>query len=83
MLCLFEQGLLNIFMNPSIDIIEKGVQMKIELYHASKYGNGAKVAEEFQKLMTMKGHQVNVHHIRETRPMELPQANLYVFGSPT
>ena len=56
--------------------------MKIELFHASKYGNGAKVAEEFQKLMVMKGHQVNIHHIKESRPKELPQADLFVFGSP-
>ena len=57
--------------------------MKIELYHASKYGNGAKVAEEFRKLMTMKGHLVNVQSIDDARPKELPQADLYVFGSPT
>ena len=57
--------------------------MKIELYHASKYGNGAKVAEEFRRLMTMKGHQVNVRNIDDARPKELPQAGLYVFGSPT
>ncbi len=57
--------------------------MKIELYHASKYGNGVKVAEEFQRLMIAKGHQVNVHAIDDVKPKELPQANLYVFGSPT
>jgi len=57
--------------------------MKIELYHASKYGNGAKVAEEFRRLMTMKGHSVNVQNIDDSRPKEPPQAGLYVFGSPT
>ncbi|MCU0860633.1 MAG: hypothetical protein MUE55_08640 [Thermoplasmata archaeon] len=57
--------------------------MRIELYHASKFGNGAKVAEELQKVMASRGHQMNVHHIRESRPKELPQADLYVFGSPT
>jgi flavodoxin len=56
--------------------------MRIELYHASKYGNGAKVAEEFRKLMGDKGHQVSVHHIKDSRPNELPQADLYVFGAP-
>ncbi len=29
--------------------------MKVEYYHASKYGNGAMVAEEFRKLMAAKG----------------------------
>ncbi len=57
--------------------------MKIELYHASKFGNGAKVAEELRRVMETKGHQVNVHHIGESKPKELPLADLYVFGSPT
>ena len=56
--------------------------MKIEYYHASKYGNGALVAEEFKKLMVAKGVTVNVHHIRDVRPKELAPADLYVFSSP-
>ena len=56
--------------------------MKIEYYHASKYGNGAMVAEEFKKLMAAKGVTVNVHHIRDVRPKELLSADLYVFSSP-
>ena len=56
--------------------------MKIEYYHASKYGNGAMVAEEFKKLMAAKDVSVNVHHIRDTRPKELMPADLYVFSSP-
>jgi flavodoxin len=56
--------------------------MKIELYHASKFGNGAKVAEEFGKLMATKGHQVSIHHIKDSNPKGLAQADLYVFGSP-
>ena len=56
--------------------------MNIELFHASKYGNGAKVAEELQRVMAAKGHQVGVHHIKDAKPGELPRADLYVFGSP-
>jgi len=56
--------------------------MKIEYYHASKYGNGALVAEEFKKLMAAKGATVNVHHIRDVRPKEIVPADLYVFSSP-
>jgi flavodoxin len=56
--------------------------MKIEYYHASKFGNGAMVAEEFKKLMAAKGVSVNVHHIRDARPKELMPADLYVFSSP-
>ena len=56
--------------------------MKIEYLHASKFGNGAIVAAEFQKLMAAKGVGVEVHHIREVEPTELATADLYVFSSP-
>jgi multimeric flavodoxin WrbA len=56
--------------------------MRIEYFHASKYGNGAMVAEEFKKQMAAKGVTVNVHHIRDARPKELPPADLYLFSSP-
>jgi multimeric flavodoxin WrbA len=56
--------------------------MNIEYYHASKYGNGAKVAEEFKNQMAAKGVTVNVHHIRDARPKEMPPADLYLFSSP-
>jgi flavodoxin len=56
--------------------------MKIEYFHASKYGNGAMVAEEFKKQMGAKGVAVNVHHIRDARPKEMPPADLYLFSSP-
>jgi len=56
--------------------------MKIEYFHASKYGNGAKVAEEFQKQMATKGITVNVHHVKDVKPKEIPPADLYLFGSP-
>jgi len=58
------------------------VAMKIEYYHASKYGNGAMVAEEFKKQMAAKGVAVEVHHIRDARPKEMPPADLYLFSSP-
>jgi multimeric flavodoxin WrbA len=56
--------------------------MKIEYYHASKYGNGVMVAEEFRKLMEAKGATVVVHHVRDVRPGKLAPADLYVFSSP-
>lgn len=57
--------------------------MKIELYHASKFGNGAMVSEELKRIIEEKGHHVNVHHVRGSDPKKLPQADLYIFGSPT
>jgi hypothetical protein len=56
--------------------------MRIEYFHASKYGNGLKVAEEFRKRMATKGVTVNIQHVRDARPKELPPADLYLFSSP-
>lgn len=56
--------------------------MKIEYLHASAYGNGATIAEEFGRQMAAKGVTVQVRHIREAKPKELPPADLYLFSSP-
>lgn len=56
--------------------------MRIEYFHASVYGNGATVAEEFSKLMTERSAAVALHHIKDVRPKEPPPADLYVFSSP-
>lgn len=56
--------------------------MNIAYYHASKFGNGAMVAEEFKKIMAARGITVSVQHIRDANPKDLPQADLYVFSSP-
>ena len=54
----------------------------IEYLHASKYGNGLTVAEEFRRLMSERGVAVGVHHISEVDPKALDPADLYVFSSP-
>ena len=56
--------------------------MKFAYYHASKFGNGALVAEVFKKLMAARGVTVSVQHIRDANPSDLPAADLYVFSSP-
>jgi flavodoxin len=56
--------------------------MNIEYFHASKYGNGAMVAEEFKNQMAAKGVAVNIQHIRDSKPKEMPPADLYLFSSP-
>jgi menaquinone-dependent protoporphyrinogen IX oxidase len=56
--------------------------MKIEYFHASKYGNGAKVAVEFKGQMEAKGVSVNVHHVKGVKPKDIPPTDLYVFSSP-
>jgi menaquinone-dependent protoporphyrinogen IX oxidase len=56
--------------------------MEIEYVHASKFGNGATVAAEFQRQMATRGVEVDLHHVRDVKPTELPPADLYVFSSP-
>ena len=56
--------------------------MKIEYFHASIYGNGAKIADEFKSQMDAKGVIVNIHNVRDVRPREIPPADLYIFSSP-
>jgi menaquinone-dependent protoporphyrinogen IX oxidase len=56
--------------------------MRIEYLHASKFGNGAKVAAEFKRVMATKGVDVEVHHIKQVKPAVLSPADLYVFSSP-
>ncbi|MBN2266621.1 MAG: hypothetical protein JW775_12490 [Candidatus Aminicenantes bacterium] len=56
--------------------------MHIEYFHASKYGNGVKVAEEFKTRMADKGVTVAIHHVGGAKPKKMPQADLYVFSSP-
>jgi hypothetical protein len=56
--------------------------MNIEYIHASTYGNGVIVAQEFKREMAAKGVAVNIHHVDDVSPKELPAADLYVFSSP-
>jgi menaquinone-dependent protoporphyrinogen IX oxidase len=56
--------------------------MDIEYLHASKFGNGATVAEEFAQRMAARGATVNIHHIRDAHADRLPAADLYLFSSP-
>jgi menaquinone-dependent protoporphyrinogen IX oxidase len=56
--------------------------MKVEYLHASKFGNGATVAEEFRMVMAARGVEVGVHHIADADARRMPEADLYVFSSP-
>jgi flavodoxin len=79
----FSRNVMKRLYDINIIYVEKPVEkMKIEYFHASKYGNGAVVAEEFNKQMASKGVTVNVHHVRDVRPEEMPSADLYLFSSP-
>ena len=56
--------------------------MNVEYFHASRYGNGAKVAEEFARRMASRGVTVNIHHVKDVNAKEIPPADLYLFSSP-
>lgn len=56
--------------------------MKIKSFHASKFGNGALVADEFKRQMAAVGVDVEVHHIRDGKPSEVATGDLYLFSSP-
>jgi len=56
--------------------------VKIEYFHASEYGNGVRVAEEFRRLIAARGVTVNIRHIKDARPDAMPPADLYLFSSP-
>ena len=50
--------------------------------HASKFGNGAKVAEAFREEMARAGVEVAVQHVQDVKARDLPPADLFVFSSP-
>ena len=56
--------------------------MKIEYYHASEHGNGARTAEELKRIMAANGVAVNVHHVKDAKPEDVPPGDLYLFNSP-
>jgi menaquinone-dependent protoporphyrinogen IX oxidase len=56
--------------------------VKIEYLHASKFGNGVRVAEEFKERMAASDVAVDVHHIHEVEATHLRPADVYLFSSP-
>jgi len=56
--------------------------MQILYVHASKYGNGEKVAAEFARQMAQRYVDVTIRHVRDVKANRLMDADLYVFSSP-
>jgi hypothetical protein len=50
--------------------------MHIEYVHASRFGNGAQVADEFRRRMAAEDFVVDVHHVDDVNAQELPPADL-------
>ncbi len=56
--------------------------MKIEYFHASKFGNGARVAAAFKERMGVNGTRVEIHDVRDMKRETVAPADLYVFSAP-
>lgn len=57
--------------------------MKINIVYESKFGNGKKMIEELADILREKKQEVQLFMFTGTRPDSLPEADLYVFHSPT
>ena len=57
--------------------------MKVYIAYESKYGNGKKCVDYLQEVITKKGHSVETSSIHEIKAKSLPNADLYIFSSPT
>jgi menaquinone-dependent protoporphyrinogen IX oxidase len=62
--------------------MKEEIAMKVVYVHASKYGNGARVADEFRSRMANHDIAVETHHVEEVEPEAIGPADLYVFSSP-
>ncbi len=57
--------------------------MKVCIVYESKYGNGKKCVEYLQNIIKAKGYDIDSFSIREIKPNLLPEADFYIFSSPT
>jgi flavodoxin len=57
--------------------------MKINILYASWFGNGKKVVEELAEILTEKNQEVKLFSIMEKSADTIPDADLYIFSSPT
>lgn len=57
--------------------------MKINIIYESQFGNGKKVIDELTEILKGKGQEVELFPITDIKTDELPDADLYIFSSPT
>jgi len=57
--------------------------MKINIIYASWFGNGKKVVEELEEILSEKKQDVKLFSIMEKSDSIIPEADLYIFSSPT
>jgi flavorubredoxin len=57
--------------------------MRVVIAYESKFGNGKKLVSYLSNLLIKQGHDVDIMSMREAKPSTIPEADLYVFSSPT
>ena len=57
--------------------------MNINIIYESQFGNGKKLVGELAALLEEKDHKVDQFPVADTKPDELPAADLYIFSTPT
>ena len=57
--------------------------MKVSIFYASWYGNGKKLVEELATILKGKKQDVKVFSLMEEPVGTIPDADLYLFSSPT
>jgi flavodoxin len=57
--------------------------MKVCITYESKFGNGKQCAHYLHGAFTKKGHEAEIFSIKDVKPDSMPQADLYIFSSPT
>lgn len=57
--------------------------MKISIAFLTKYGNGKTCAESLERILRAKGHDARAFSIRDIKPKDLPESDIYIFSTPT
>jgi menaquinone-dependent protoporphyrinogen IX oxidase len=57
--------------------------MRVAIAYLTTHGNNRTLAELLGDLLMERGHHVDLFDMEQARPTDLPEAELYVFGSPT
>jgi flavorubredoxin len=57
--------------------------MNVNIFYASWYGNGKKIVEELAKILMERKQDVAVFSIMEKSDGKIPDADFYIFSSPT
>jgi flavodoxin len=61
----------------------EGENMKVSILYFSRYGNGKKCMGELKGMLEERECQVEMNSVNDMDPGKLPEADIYVFSTPT